>query len=304
MYRNITIPVDGSDQSRRAIRLGVELVRRSGGSAELINVAVPARAGDELRAAGLSPAVKLAGLEEAEMSLREEAARLANEGVQATATVLDGPVPSALAEHIEASSADLIVMGSHDPGRVERALVGSVAEKLIRHVHKPILLLRHDASTPTIRRILVPLDGSDFADRILPHAVTLASAFNAEIVLLTIVIPIMAAASAGLGEPVLGLAAPVGMLATDDESITLQREWIGATAEKLRSEGVTVTEHVEVHGNPGPSIVDYARQHSIDVIAMCTHGRGAVKRLITGSVATHVLHHGHTTMLVYNPTPA
>jgi nucleotide-binding universal stress UspA family protein len=300
MYRHISIPVDGALQSSQAIRWGVDLARRSGAMVELINVAVPARPGDELKAAGLSPAAKVARIEEAEMSLREEAARLDGDGLRVTTTILNGPIPSALAEHLGRSGTDLVVMATHDPGRLERIMIGSVAENVIRHVAKPVLLLLKDDTELTIRRILVPLDGSEFSERILPHAADLALAVNAEITLFTAVLPILATASVGLGEPVPGATAAIGTLATD-ESVAAQRDWLEAKARELRSRGLTSTTHATVHGNAGHAIVDYAKTHDVDVIAMSTHGRGAVKRLITGSVATHVLHEAHKAMLINSP---
>jgi nucleotide-binding universal stress UspA family protein len=152
-----------------------------------------------------------------------------------------------------------------------------------------------------IRRILVPLDGSDFSDQILANARELATTTRSELILLTIVQPIMAAAAAGLGEPSVASPAPIGLLPTDADAVKEETNWLESKAAELRSSGLVVKSAVLVHGNAGHAIVDYAKDHSADVIAMSTHGRGAVKRLLMGSVATDVFRRSSAATLLYRP---
>ena len=102
-------------------------------------------------------------------------------GVRTEATVLDGEVATSLAEHFRTTGVDLIVMTTHDRGRLEHLLMGSVAEAVTRKAHIPALVVRPSTGPasfepPAIEHMLIPLDGSDFAEAILPHASTLARA--------------------------------------------------------------------------------------------------------------------------------
>src|SRR5690606_5587018 len=104
-------------------------------------------------------------------------------GLEVRSELLHGPVSDSLLANAEATRADLIVMTSSGRGGISRALFGSVADALVRRTEIPVLLVRplpdaHSARTPSsprpIRRVLLPLDGSDAAERIIPHAIALA----------------------------------------------------------------------------------------------------------------------------------
>lgn len=315
MYRRIAVALDTAPESRQALRWAIEIARRATCPLDLVRVAVPQVQGGDLYAAVVLNDADVERIEhEAQRDLRDFADEAASEGVRATPVVLRGSVASALADHLRGSEADLVVLSTHDRGRLERLLLGSVSEAVTRQAHIPALLVRAHKNEsgsytvvdaePELRRILVPLDGSPFSEQILPAATTLARLMGASVTLLGVVEPTLASATfatgidAGLGAPIETRPAdPEG----DEERTALESQALERTAERLRSLGLSADVQVLVHGRPAHAIVEFASQHDIDLIAMTTHGRGALRRLVAGSVSDAVLHASAAHVLLVRP---
>jgi nucleotide-binding universal stress UspA family protein len=138
-------------------------------------------------------------------------------------------------------------------------------------------------------KILVPLDGSQLAEIALPHAVNLAKASRAEVVLLHAVAEqekyhLMESYTIGATEDFSEKA-----MAKQQAEEARAREYLAPLVEKLKAEGLTASS-VTVIGPPAETITDYARDEGVDVIVMSTHGRSGVQRWLLGSVAEKVLH--------------
>lgn len=150
------------------------------------------------------------------------------------------------------------------------------------------------------KRILVPLDGSELAEGVLSHAAGLARRFKSEVVLLQVIQPfskVVAETVPTAMEPS-GAAAVMSVRAAEEKC---QRDREEAMAYlktvKGRVRGVRTSLEV-IDGTPGEAIVAYARDRGADIIAMSTHGRGGLGRLVYGSVADHVLRHSTTPLLL------
>jgi nucleotide-binding universal stress UspA family protein len=143
------------------------------------------------------------------------------------------------------------------------------------------------------RTILVPLNGSRFAEAALPHATRLAQGARAELHLVLAHQPV--AALVGMGEAVIP---PSGL----DEELRAQEEsYLAERAERLGQVGKGPVEYREVEGPAGPAICDEATRLNADLIVMATHGRGAVGRLWLGSVADYVVRHIAVPVLLVHP---
>jgi nucleotide-binding universal stress UspA family protein len=315
MYRRIAVAFDQAPESRYALRWAVAIAQRAGCPLELLRVAVPPVHGGDLYAAAVLGNDEVEALvREAEQALRDAADEVSSAGVRATPVVLRGDVPAALSDHLRASDADLVVMTSHDRGRLERLLLGSVSESVARRAHVPVLLVRARASgadeytvtdeEPTLRRILVPVDGSPFGEQVLPPVASLAKLMNAELTLLSVVEPMLANAAmmTGVdGAPVAPIDTRLGDAQSDEERALLESSELTRTAERIRSLGLSVDVRVLIDARPAHAICEFASSHDMDLIAMTTHGRGALKRLVAGSVAEAVLHGSSAHMLLYRP---
>jgi nucleotide-binding universal stress UspA family protein len=131
-------------------------------------------------------------------------------------------------------------------------------------------------SMEKFERILVPLDGSDCAENVLPKVEKLAKDLKASIALLRVAIA-----------HIFPGADPT------DAEVKVVREaeqYLSKVEEGLKKKGLKVDSHVR-YGNDAEEILDHAAQKDIDIVAMTTHGRGGVKRFLLGSVAEKVLRH-------------
>ena len=276
------MPLDGTTESQHALRWALSLARRIHCDIEVVHVLVePPRAGELYGVPVPSDWTTEHTRSVAYERLTRIVDALAKLGVQSTITMLEGAVPSALAEYFDSSATDFVVMAMHHASRLEHLLFGSVVGSVTRHVHVPVLVIPASTEAPAfsslvdIKRVLVPLDGSEVAEQIIPVVSTLAAATHPEIVLLRVIAP----AAAG--------RAPIGEFA--------------GIAQDLRHTATSVHSFALVDNDPAQAIIDYAEQHEADVIAMTTSGRGAFARVVLGSVATGVLRHAHRPVLLLRP---
>lgn len=148
------------------------------------------------------------------------------------------------------------------------------------------------------QHILVPLDGSELAESVLPHVEALAKRLGAEVLLVR---------AANLPASVLAEGEPLGApLPTDlfEEALQAEvddaKEGLTRVADRLKAAGLTVTWEV-LEGEAARAILESAHKHGCDLIAMATHGRSALPRLVLGSVADRVLHDSHLPVLLVRP---
>jgi nucleotide-binding universal stress UspA family protein len=132
----------------------------------------------------------------------------------------------------------------------------------------------------SLRRILVPLDGSTVAEQVLPSVTDVALALDAEMILFQV--PIIHVSGSLSGEWYLPIHG-VMETATQDAEAYLER-----TAAGLRERGVAVSTTTGI-GGVADSIIGYAQANQVDLIAMCTHGRTGLGRWVLGSVSDRVL---------------
>lgn len=141
------------------------------------------------------------------------------------------------------------------------------------------------------QRILVPLDGSDLAAAVLEHAVALAGKFEASVTLLQAITPVdwlrRDLLRGDLSALHIDLVTDVASRQVDAQRATAEH-YLQQQVETLRSQGITVDLAI-VEGEPATMILNYAREHAVDLIALATHGRGGLGRLVYGSVAEDVL---------------
>ena len=144
------------------------------------------------------------------------------------------------------------------------------------------------------KRALVPLDGSSVAETIIPFILDIAGPLDMEVVLLRVVEPI----------PPMVIEGSRHVEVEDVEARrTDAEEYLAPIAVELRNKGVRVERRVR-RGNPAEEIVAAARESGADLIAMSTHGRGGLGRLMFGSVAQAVLRHVDTPVFLMRATEA
>lgn len=139
MLRRIIVPLDGSAFAETAIPAAAGLARGLRGHLELVMVHSPALSGPSPTAA-LAQDARIRAYEEAYVIQKARSSAEAADGPVAS-SVLDGPVAATLIDHVRARKADLVVMTTHGRNGLSRFFLGSVADRLVRELHCPILLL-------------------------------------------------------------------------------------------------------------------------------------------------------------------
>ena len=188
--------------------------------------------------------------------------------------------PKAIVSYVEDHDVDLVVAGTHGRRGLQRLLIGSVAEEVLRTAPCPVLTVRGKqdvAPAWSVRNILVPIDFSDAALDALRHAKELALTYGAQITLLHAVEEVVYPSAYGV-EPA-NLPGPQVIDRVEQNMAELVRTEVGY-------------EHVTVQAKVGyaPStILDYADSNEVDLVVIATHGRTGLERMLLGSVAERVV---------------
>jgi len=301
MFDEIVVPVDGSTFGELALPRALGIACKSGGEVRLVTVITPIPAthgsteDQTLESERLALAQEHA---EAYMAGLQKRTILAGCDVPISCHVEVGPVVDGLDHHARAAKADLLVMTTHGWGPLRRAWLGSVADGLLRRTPCPILAIRPregeelNLEETEFRHILVTLDGSSESREILPYARALGHVSGARMTLLRVIPPHFPLAS-----PFTSHASHEfqGLEGEEDAA----RDALERDAGPLRGEGFTVGTAI-VSGVPAPDgILEFALANEVDLVAMATHGRGGVARLILGSVADKVIRGGNVPVLLH-----
>jgi len=296
MSRLILVPLDGSEFSESALPVALAIARRWEAPLEILTVheSVPTLDHDLW---------ETASREWSERYVEGVATRIKEEAdVTVVVTPLSGSTGEAIQHHAEARGADLVVMATHGRGPMSRFWLGSTADALIRHSTFPILLIRptSDVAITTTqvfspKKVLVPLDGSNEGEAILRHALALADDPEAHFSLLRVFPYPEEFASSYLPHTIQVNAEIL------KEGEAAAKEYIDKQAAALVAGGVKATGHVSVDASPAAGILHFAERTGADLIAMSTHGRSGVSRMLLGSVTDKVIRGAEIPMLVYHP---
>ena len=138
------------------------------------------------------------------------------------------------------------------------------------------------------RKILVPLDGSELAEKALVEAEQLARMLGSEIILFEVV-PFM---------PIYGSPELVTPLIVDEKQKESVEAYLAKVAGGLKQKGFNVSSMVKTGQQVALEIIDFAKERGVDLIIMCTHGRSGITRWVLGSVTLKVLTRAETPILL------
>lgn len=224
--------------------------------------------------------------EDAAAYLRDTRESISRPGVTVRTIVGEGERSNAIANTAVIKNADLIAMTTHARTGVSRWLLGSVAGKVIRQAQSPIMLVRQPSG---YKHILVTLDGSDLAERIIETALAFAAGYNSRVTFLQVT----AAGDSGLS----GGAST----ATDDErSGSGSEAYLEEIISRYENRGLEM-DAIIVRGSVADSILTYAAENNVDLIAMSTHGRSGLRKLVFGSVTEKIMCDSGCAMLIVHP---
>jgi nucleotide-binding universal stress UspA family protein len=152
-------------------------------------------------------------------------------------------------------------------------------------------------ASPSMRRILVPLDGSVFGEAALPCAEELARVSKAEIILMQSVSPHHFEIDlAETRSPHLSKLSEEYL----EHAKAVAGDYLAGIEKRLSQSGIAARSVVEI-GPPAERIIACAKSNAADVIALSTHGRSGLSALMMGSVANKVLHYAEVPVLLVRP---
>ena len=299
MFRTLLVPLDGSELAERALPYATALASAAGGKLVLVRVALappPATLDGATWVQEQSEAVA-----EAEQYLADIAARLRTR-VAVETSVPYGRASSCIVDSITETGADAVVMATHGRTGLKHLLVGSVAEAVIADSAVPVFVtyarpgeMPQAPFDPAHARVIVPLDGSDFARAALPTAVELVAS-SGELVLVSVVEPPDHVEYDENGRV-------VAYLDQQEEARTREaRDYLHWVARQMveKYPGLQVSVEVRV-GEPADGVIAVAADRVADLVVMARNGRTGIRRAVFGSVTGAVLHDGFTPVLVVHP---
>jgi nucleotide-binding universal stress UspA family protein len=301
MFDEIVVPVDGSPFGELALPVALGIACKSGGEVRIVTVVTPLPVDqtEEEHVPDEEGRLLLArGRVEAYQAELQKRVILSGCDVPISCHVEEGAVVEALDQHAREARADLLVLTTHGRGPLRRAWLGSVADGLVRRTPCPVLALRPvegqelELEERLFEHVLVTLDGSPESSEIVPLARDFARTFGARMTLLRVIpthFPLTSPFTTHFSHGFQGVK----------EEAEASREALEAEAKTLRESGLSVEVEVTSGAHPAEGILDYAEKTDVDLIAMATHGRGGVARLVLGSVADKVLRGGSVPVLLH-----
>jgi nucleotide-binding universal stress UspA family protein len=282
MTRRILIPLDGSPEAE-AIFPEVQRVLHPKGEVHLLHMVpdVTAPVGDD-PTRGLK-------LQDRAQAYLEGARNRWLPGQPGLDLVRTGDSAAGILSSALEKNIDLIAMTTHGRSGIARMVLGSVAEQVVRKAQLPVLLTRpgRPRPTPRIRRILVPVEGEEIPASFLETVKSLATRAAAEIVLFHAVTPVPDSSPQWAPSSTLSVRSAPG-------------HRLEELADSLEEEGL-VAWSVVAPGEPAEAILAQIGKLEIDLIALSTHGRGGLERILSGSVAEQVLRHAPVAVLIQKP---
>jgi nucleotide-binding universal stress UspA family protein len=285
-FKKILCPTDFSPCSERALRVAARLAAETGAelvithawylpaAAYTLEAPIPVQVEHEIAA-------------NAQRDLDAAVGVAAAAGARNVSSKLIGGVPwTEIVGLLEHQAFDLCVIGTHGRTGLARVLLGSVAEKVIRHSPCSTLAVRPDGEIKTFAHVLVPTDFSESAEHALELAATLVQPKGSITLMHAIELPVRY--SGEVRDP--DFARDLDMRA----AVALER-----AAAKLGAETSCKVRVLSRIGYPGAeTLAAIDADQTIDLVVMGSHGRTGIKRVLLGSVAEKVVRHARCPVLV------
>ena len=280
MFSQIVVPLDGSREANIAVPHAHLMARASNATVTLLRVVSHGR-----------------DVADGQAFLDGVAREYAAPDVKINLAVREGDAARAILEEVQQRGADLVVMRTHGRSGLTRAVLGSVAEKIVKQSSTPVLLLPPgDRTEPrgSIDSILVPVDGTPGGALALSIATNLARERSASLQLLQVIQPLPAYQSSAL------LAdAPMAVDPSwDADAETGAQAHVDALASRLSVRGVVAQGEALIASSVSEAIVTNAAEHACDLIVMSSHAHTGPTRAFLGSVTDAVVRAANCPVLV------
>ena len=277
--RRVVTLLDGSDYAAQAIPMTQFICETTGAHLTLLGASRSYQSEEK-------------GPSEIEKYLLEVAEKIHAAGVQVNCVVRANSPAEATKELVEEQGIDLVIISTHGKSGEKHWLREGLSSKLVHLLDIPVLLVQvfesGPAQSPHIGRILVGLDGSVFAEQLLPYARLFANQFDSELMLLSV---------PAVPESEKYRAAASVIQAIRKQAVSAMRKYLASVAERLQEEDLAV-KTVVTGSYPARTIVDVGKREGVDLIMITSQGRGGLDLLFTGSVAQQVVQLSDSPILI------
>jgi nucleotide-binding universal stress UspA family protein len=299
MFEHILIPLDGSSLAECVLPHGLAMAGALGARATVLQVVEQPKAAGRMRA--IDPLEWHYSEAQAGAYLQEVGERLRQAGLPTMQSLLQGDAAERVIDHAQAEGADLILLSSHGRSGLSGWNVSSVVQKILARAYISILLIPayHPSTTAisTLRyeRILVPLDGSQRAECVLPVAGALAARHDSQVILTHVV-----------RRPELPRRAPPSR---DDQELAhalTERNRIeaGRYLEDVRARlSLPAEVRLQVEDHVAAALQQVALEVKADLVLLSAHGYSGETRWPYGSLATSFILYGNTPLLIVQDLP-
>jgi nucleotide-binding universal stress UspA family protein len=280
MYARILVPLDGSPLAEGVLPHARHLARAFNAAVDLVCAVEQ----EDI------PEAIVAELEQERRTYIERVVAGFAGDAEPGFVVERGHPAEVILDQAEAKPDTLIVMATHGYSGLQRWFLGSVAHKIVQAASCPVFLFPPYAKNPEggpveLQRVIVPLDGSDLAEHILPQAIAMCRALDIELILLRVYNPRFPGATVRMRE--------VSEIVHD-----AAENYVKEKVRELRDQGLSKVSYRVLRGIPAEQITDFAIETPNSFTAMCTHGRHGVGRWVLGSVTDAVIHCSEEPVLV------
>jgi len=292
MYKRILVALDGSVQAEQALQPALVLAKAM--SAELILARVVPTLNQIAPSFEIPWQTKKAEKKQRQLAtayLRAMRTSGTKHAVRIDrAEVLSGPPATAINQFASDEGVDLIVITNRGKTGLRPWRQGSVAMKLLRGAPCDTLMVRTDArETSTFKRIVVALDGSDFAESSLEPAMSIAKSLQAKMTFVRVTPPVHQA---------VGRAEAEAIMPTLQEQV---EQYLGGVRDRWTN-GHDIDIEIEAQSGPiAQSILDLAETKMADLIVLSAYGASGNKQSILGGVANKTILGARCAVLVVRP---
>lgn len=283
MYDRILFPTDGREGAYAVFDHVLDMVAHHEATLHILYVADTTHDSVTRIGGGVVDVLE----QEGQQIVQEFADQADRHHVPTVTDVLQGGVPATITEYAGEAKIDLIVMPTRGRTGVQRLLLGSTAERVVRQASVPVLTLHPDDDSVRYpyQNVLVPTDGSEYAMAAIGQAIDIVNMEGATLHVLSVV-------------DVTSLGIDVHSERHVDTLEEKARQAVAEAMSVAEDAGVdSVVGEIEYGSSVAQAIQSYVDERDIDIVVMGTHGRTGVDRYLLGSVTEKTLRTANVSLL-------
>ena len=299
MFERILVPLDGSALAECVIPHAIAIAKASTSQIFLLRILDPATSSKEVSFDPLDWQIRKA---EAESYLKDILSKFEEFSLPAHVEVLEGKAAENIIDYANDNKVDLIVLSSHGESGISGWNVSSVVQKIILRARKSIMIIRAyqpPASTGELvqyERVLVPLDGSQRAEIVLPFATTLAKMSDGQILVVHVIEKPEMPRRTHQSKEDMELTEKVV-----ERNRVIASEYLGELEERVDAR---VDTRILISDDASITLQEYAEQNGVDLVLLSAHGYSGKPKWPYGGTVVSFIAYGTTPLLVIQDLPS